>query len=67
MRKPNAVNRTVNVLAVLAVLVLAGATVYAVDAAAPADKPAFKPEELEQVLAPIALYPDSLLTQMLMA
>ena len=25
--------------------------------------PAFKPEELEQILAPIALYPDSLLAQ----
>ena len=30
-------------------------------------KPAFKQEELEQLLAPIALYPDSLLTQILMA
>jgi len=30
------------------------------------DKP-FKQEELDQLLAPIALYPDSLLTQMLMA
>ena len=30
-------------------------------------KPAFKQEELDQMLAPIALYPDSLLTQMLMA
>jgi hypothetical protein len=29
--------------------------------------PAFKPEELEQLLAPIALYPDSLLAQILMA
>jgi hypothetical protein len=28
---------------------------------------AFKPEELEQILAPIALYPDSLLAQILMA
>ena len=28
---------------------------------------AFKAEELEQFLAPIALYPDSLLTQILMA
>jgi hypothetical protein len=37
-------------------------------AAAPAaDKPVFKPEELEQILAPIALYPDSLLSQVLMA
>ncbi len=31
------------------------------------DKPPFKPEELEQILAPIALYPDDLLSQILMA
>src|ERR1700750_609812 len=31
------------------------------------DKPPMKKEELEQLLAPIALYPDSLITQMLMA
>ncbi|MCU0561122.1 MAG: DUF3300 domain-containing protein [Desulfobacterales bacterium] len=31
------------------------------------EQPVFKPEELEQVLAPIALYPDSLLAQVLMA
>jgi hypothetical protein len=37
------------------------------DAPPAADQPAFKPEELEQLLAPIALYPDSLLTQILMA
>lgn len=37
-------------------------------AAAPAaDQPAFRPEELEQLVAPIALYPDSLLSQILMA
>ena len=37
--------------------------------AAPALKQAttFKPEELEQIVAPIALYPDSLLAQVLMA
>jgi len=29
--------------------------------------PTFKQEELDQMLAPIALYPDSLLTQILMA
>jgi hypothetical protein len=29
--------------------------------------PAFTPEELEQVVAPIALYPDDLLAQVLMA
>lgn len=38
--------------------------VFAQDAGA---GPAFKQEELEQILAPIALYPDSLLTQVLMA
>src|SRR5262249_49233651 len=31
------------------------------------DKPDFKPEELEQLAAPIALYPDSLISQVLMA
>jgi hypothetical protein len=34
---------------------------------AQADKPAFTPEELDQMLAPIGLYPDSLLSQVLMA
>ena len=33
----------------------------------PAASPAFKPEELEQLAAPIALYPDSLIAQILMA
>lgn len=32
-----------------------------------ADAPVFKDEELDQMLAPIALYPDSLLSQVLMA
>ena len=32
-----------------------------------AQQPTFKPEELEQFVAPIALYPDSLLAQVLMA
>ena len=31
------------------------------------DKKTLKPEELDQILAPIALYPDSLLSQVLMA
>lgn len=35
--------------------------------AAPQGAPVFKPEELEQMLAPIALYPDQLLAQVLMA
>lgn len=37
----------------------------AADPAAPADK--LSPEQLDQLVAPIALYPDSLLTQVLMA
>jgi len=35
--------------------------------AAFAQSPSFKPEELEQIVAPIALYPDSLLAQIFMA
>jgi hypothetical protein len=35
--------------------------------AAKGDKPPFKQEELEQIVAPIALYPDDLLSQVLMA
>ena len=33
----------------------------------PAAPPTFKQEELDQILAPIALYPDSLVAQILMA
>ena len=33
----------------------------------PVDAPAFKPEELEQIVAPIALYPDALVAQVMMA
>jgi uncharacterized membrane protein YgcG len=33
----------------------------------PAEQPGYKQEELDQILAPIALYPDSLLAQILMA
>lgn len=36
-------------------------------AQAPAQPPAFKPEEIEQLVAPIALYPDPLVAQILMA
>jgi hypothetical protein len=39
---------------------------FAQEAPAP-DKPVFKPEELEQIVAPIALYPDALLAQIFMA
>jgi Protein of unknown function (DUF3300) len=51
------------ILAALACFSLAGAPVHAQDAE---DAP-FGPEQLEQVVAPIALYPDSLLAQVLMA
>ncbi|HEY1269574.1 MAG TPA: DUF3300 domain-containing protein [Candidatus Binatia bacterium] len=37
------------------------------DTPAPAGPPAFKPEEIDQLLAPIALYPDDLISQVLMA
>jgi Protein of unknown function (DUF3300) len=48
----------------LALILVVPPGVFAQDAGG---KPAFKQEELEQMLAPIALYPDSLLTQILMA
>jgi hypothetical protein len=50
----------------LATLVLSP---WSVPATAPGSAPAasFKPEELDQLVAPIALYPDSLLAQVLMA
>ncbi|MGO4814454.1 DUF3300 domain-containing protein, partial [Cupriavidus sp. 2MCAB6] len=44
-------------------LVFASGTVNAQDQAAPT----FKPEEIEALVAPIALYPDSVLSQVLMA
>src|SRR5690242_6538425 len=53
---------------VVALSVMMGSTARAVvELSAPDDKPPLKKEELEQLLAPIALYPDSLLSQMLMA
>ncbi|HKE44078.1 MAG TPA: DUF3300 domain-containing protein [Steroidobacteraceae bacterium] len=60
------------VTAVLSSLVFAqqpastAAATASTTAAAP-EKPLFKPEELEQIVAPIALYPDSLLAQIFMA
>ena len=67
--KPHRITCTV----IIAAFVLAHAshaqTPPAVQASAPAAAPAakFKQEELEQMLAPIARYPDSLVTQVLMA
>ena len=43
------------------------AVLLTLPAAVAQNRPAFSPEELDQMLAPIALYPDSLLSQILMA
>lgn len=51
-------------LALAAALV---ASLRARESMAQADAAKFKPEELEQMLAPIALYPDALLSQIMMA
>jgi len=67
MKTTQVLKRRCGLAAALALLLLLAASAYAADNAAPADKPAFKQEELEQMLAPIALYPDSLLSQVLMA
>ncbi len=48
-------------------LVLAAVLVLAAGLATAQDKPALKPEEIEALVAPIALYPDPLLSQVLMA
>jgi hypothetical protein len=64
---------------IASLLVLLQPAVYSQEPPAPATEPTtpsaeeqakavpFKPEELEQIAAPIALYPDSLLAQVLMA
>jgi len=56
-------------IAALVALPIARAQAPATPTAAPAQKPAaaFKKEEIEQLVAPIALYPDSLVAQVLMA
>ncbi|HKE12989.1 MAG TPA: DUF3300 domain-containing protein [Myxococcota bacterium] len=51
-------------IGLVATLSLPPAVLEAQDVAQP---PTFKPEELEQLVAPIALYPDGLLAQVLMA
>ncbi|HTR10214.1 MAG TPA: DUF3300 domain-containing protein [Paraburkholderia sp.] len=57
--------RTYTVCLLVLALLLAGApAVHAQDAPQPAP---YKPEELEALVAPIALYPDSVLAQVLMA
>jgi uncharacterized protein DUF3300 len=51
----------------LLVLSLAALAMVGISAQAQTDRKAFSPEELDQILAPIALYDDALLSQVLMA
>jgi len=67
MKSYNPMKQAGRVVAILAGVVFAGSVAHGAATTAPTNKVLFKPEELEQILAPIALYPDSLLTQMLMA
>ena len=55
------------VLTSLLVLLLSGSIALAQEYAPAARGPAFTQQELDQMLAPIALYPDALLSQILMA
>ena len=71
-RAPPGPSRFLLAGALLALAALATAQQPAAPAAPAAAKPAgesgeLSPEQLEQVLAPIALYPDDLLSQILMA
>lgn len=77
MRRPHRFMQAAGFVAWLPFVTLAGvapsgaqaqaAPSSAPTAAAPADAQPFSQEQLEQMLAPIALYPDSLLSQVLMA
>src|ERR1043165_8896042 len=55
------------VVALCSCLPGACAALAAQEAAAAPEKPLFGPAELEQLAAPVALYPDDLLSQVLMA
>lgn len=66
MKKTYDAIRRLSAAGVLALLLLMGVMVRSAQAATN-DKPPFRQEELEQMLAPIALYPDDLLSQILMA
>src|SRR3970040_171835 len=61
------VTRARIVLNSLLALLLTGSIALAQEDAPPSGRPAFARQELDQMLAPIALYPDALLSQILMA
>jgi hypothetical protein len=64
-------NRMIRALSGIVLTLLLGQACLAQGTPPPANAaqtgPVFKPEELDQILAPIALYPDELLAQVLMA
>ncbi|WAC09060.1 MAG: DUF3300 domain-containing protein [Thermodesulfobacteriota bacterium] len=60
-------NRSKFLFRILAVLLIFMVTAPSYSIGKEAEKPAFSQEQLDQMLAPIALYPDSLLAQILMA
>jgi hypothetical protein len=62
----NIMKKSISNLVVWCLILLTAAPVWAVSSE-PNTSPVFKQEELDQLLAPIALYPDSLLSQILMA
>lgn len=51
----------------LAAFLMVAAALRSTRAVAQTDRPPFSPQELDQMLAPIALYPDALLSQIMMA
>ena len=54
-------------LVFLGIIIAAPPNIFGTEVKSPPLKQRFSREELNQMLAPIALYPDSLLSQMLMA
>lgn len=67
MKKENKVFKLRTALLVMVVAVYAGSFAQDVAVGAAQAAPVFKQEDLDQMLAPLALYPDSLLSQILMA
>jgi hypothetical protein len=63
----NPVGQRTLILFLAGLLVLMIAVAPLLFAQEPTAKPVFKTEEIEQLVAPVALYPDSLLSQILIA